>query len=60
MNIARYNLILKALTEIKEVTPLLVRASSNFLINPSLDQSIKKLETIQKLLNEANQSTKTS
>jgi hypothetical protein len=60
MNIARYNLILKALTEIKEITPLLMRASSNFLFNHSLEQSIKKLEIIQKLLNEANQSSKAS
>jgi hypothetical protein len=57
MNVNRYNLILKALNEI---TPLLIRASSNFLFNHSLEQSIKKLEIIQKLLNEANQSSKAS
>jgi hypothetical protein len=57
MNVNRYNLIQKALNEI---TPLLIRASSNFLFNHSLEQSIKKLEIIQKLLNEANQSSKAS
>ena len=60
MNIDRYNLIIKALKEIKEITPLLIRASSNFLFNHSLEQSIKKIEIIQKLLIEANQSSKSS
>ena len=60
MNIAKYKLITKALTEINELTPILIRASSNFLFNSSLEQSIKKLEIIQKLLKEASQSSKTS
>jgi len=60
MNIAKYNLIIKALTEINELKPILIRASSNFLFNSSLEQSIKKIETIQKLLKEASQSSKTS
>jgi hypothetical protein len=59
MNIVRYNLIIKALSEINELTPMLIRASSNFLFNSSLEQSIKKIELIKKLLNEA-QSNKTS
>jgi len=55
MNIVRYNLIMKALTEIKELMPMLARASSNFLFKPSLDESIKKIDSIKKLLIEANQ-----
>jgi hypothetical protein len=55
MNIVRYNLIVKALNEIKEIMPMLVRASSNFLFKPSLDESIKKIDLIKKLLVEANQ-----
>lgn len=48
-------LILQASSHLNQTTPLLIRASSNFLVNQSLDNAIHELQQSQKILQQAKE-----